>query len=96
MRQFAPLREIGRTVRAVRTQRGLSQQQVAETAGVQRYQVANLELAKGNPSFTTLVSILGALDLEFSVGAVTQELQSRTHGAVQHIDLEEVLRRSRG
>ncbi|MEY2626681.1 MAG: helix-turn-helix protein [Actinomycetota bacterium] len=96
MRQFAPLREIGRTVRAVRTQRGLSQQQVAETAGVQRYQVANLELAKGNPSFTTLVSILGALDLEFSVGAVTQELQSRTHRAVQHIDLEEVLRRSRG
>ena len=96
MRQFAPLREIGRTVRAVRTQRGLSQQQVAETAGVQRYQVANLELAKGNPSFTTLVSILGALDLEFSVGEVTQELQSRTHRAVQHIDLEEVLRRSRG
>ena len=96
MRQFAPLREIGRTVRAVRTQRGLSQQQVAETAGVQRYQVANLELAKGNPSFTTLVSILGALDLEFSVGAVTQELQSRTHRAVQHIDLEEILRRSRG
>ena len=96
MQQFATLRQIGRAARVVRTRRGLSQQQVAAMAGVQRYQVANLELGKGNPSFSTLVAILGALELELSITSDTHSPTVRTHGAMQVIDLDEVLRRSRG
>lgn len=95
MNQGVVLQRIGRMVRDTRLRRNLSQLQVAEQAGVQRYQVANLELGKGNPSLKTLAAIAGALDFDLTLaarGTTTPRPPSRLKPP---IDLEDVLRRCR-
>lgn len=95
MNQGVVLQRIGRMVRDTRLRLNLSQLQVAERAGIQRYQVANLELGKGNPSLKTLAAVLGALDLNLSV-APTDNARTMTNSRLRPpVDLNEVLKRSR-
>ncbi len=62
MSDRALLREMGRRVRRARLERNLSQERVAELAGLSRMTVVKLE--KGTPSgLRTLIQILRALDL---------------------------------
>lgn len=95
MNQGVVLKRIGRMVRDTRLRRNLSQLQVAERAGVQRYQVANLELGKGNPSLKTLAAIAGALDLNLSVAPNDKARAMTTSRLRPPVDLNEVLKRSR-
>jgi transcriptional regulator with XRE-family HTH domain len=88
------LRSLGIEIRGARLHRNLSQQEVATLAGVQRYQVANLELGKGNPSFGTLVAVLTALDLELSLTPVRNTRAVPTSQLRKPIDLDEILARS--
>ena len=61
------IKELGVALRDARARQRLSQQEVAERAGVQRYQVANIELGKGNPSLKTLLAVLSAVGQELEV-----------------------------
>ncbi len=45
----------------MRSERGLSQEQLALEAGITQFQVSEIEAAKRNPSVTTLWAIAGAL-----------------------------------
>lgn len=46
---------------------GMSQQEVAEMAGMRQQQYQRIESGGGNPNLTTLISICDALGLELSV-----------------------------
>jgi len=62
------LSKVGADIREARGQRGFTQQQLAEAAGVSRYTVIKLE--KGSASdiqYKTLAAILAVLGLELSV-----------------------------
>jgi len=57
------LKELGARVRAARLSRNLTQQQLAEDAGVGRVTVQRLEEGKVNATLAVLVRLLRALDL---------------------------------
>ena len=60
------LKEFGNNLRAERNRRNLSQDNLAEKAGLSYGQViGTIERAEVNPSLTTIVAILNALDIEF-------------------------------
>lgn len=54
---------LGKAVRELRLQRGLSQHALAEAAGLDRNYVSPFELGKGNPKFSTVVALAGALEV---------------------------------
>lgn len=56
------LKQIGTRIKAVRKERGLSQQAVAEAAGINRLYLSRLERGTENVSILTLVRIADALD----------------------------------
>lgn len=58
--------EFGRRVRALREQMvpHVSQEKLAEIAGVHRTYVGHLERGKGSPTLDTLVRIAGALQVD--------------------------------
>ncbi|HET7121120.1 MAG TPA: helix-turn-helix transcriptional regulator [Solirubrobacterales bacterium] len=57
---------LGEAVRRLRTEAGLSQEQLAERAATDLTQVGGVERGVRNPSYTTLVRLAAAL--EVSVG----------------------------
>ena len=61
--------------RALRTARGLSQEEVAELTGVSQLYVSGLERGRRNPTVLTLQELCSPL------GAEPQELLRRSHGA---------------
>ena len=88
--------ELGVALRDARASQRLSQQEVAKHAGVQRYQVANLELGKGNPSLKTLLAILSAVGLELHVDAEARDNLTETRrNLAKPVDLNDVLTRAR-
>lgn len=61
------LKEFGRNLRAERNRAGLSQEQLAEIAGLSYGQVIGaIEQGEINTSLTVIVSLLNALNIEFS------------------------------
>ena len=57
------LKALGREIRRHRKQRKLSQEQLAERAGLHRNYVGYLERGERNPAATTLFQIARALDI---------------------------------
>ncbi|MEK7410424.1 MAG: helix-turn-helix transcriptional regulator [Actinomycetota bacterium] len=83
-------------LRDARARQRLSQQEVAERAGIQRYQVANLELGKGNPSLKTLLAVLSAVGLELHVNADGLiNPAGPTRNLAKSVSLNDVLSRAR-
>lgn len=88
--------ELGVALRDARARQHLSQQEIAERSGVQRYQVANLELGKGNPSLKTLLAVLSAVGLELQVDAEWRDnLTEPRRNLAKPVSLNDVLSRVR-
>jgi transcriptional regulator with XRE-family HTH domain len=60
---------LGEAVRRMRLEAGMSQEQLAESAGTDLTQVGGVERGVRNPSYTTLLRLAAALGT--SVGALT-------------------------
>ena len=61
-----PLAQFGAHLRTLRQQRGLSQERLAELAGLHRTYMGGIERGERNVSLINLVAIAGALDLSLS------------------------------
>jgi transcriptional regulator with XRE-family HTH domain len=62
----SPDPRLGPTLRAFREQRGQSQEDLAHHAGITTPALSRIESSKSNPSWTTVLRILGALDLSLA------------------------------
>jgi len=66
MRKNDILKEFGRNLRAERSRLGLSQDMLAEKIGIcAGKHIGTIERGETNPSLTTIIAILKALDLNF-------------------------------
>jgi transcriptional regulator with XRE-family HTH domain len=59
---------LGAAIRARRTDLDLTQQQLADRAGIAVHSVHTIERGNGNPTFRALLSCLAALGLELDLG----------------------------
>ena len=57
---------LGQQVRALRRQRRLTQEQLAELAGVSLQRIGEIERGQGNPTLNSLVKLSDALDISLS------------------------------
>jgi transcriptional regulator with XRE-family HTH domain len=57
---------LGRTIRELRRDRGLSQERLAELAGMHRTYVGGIERGERNVSFANLRRLAGAMDVHAS------------------------------
>ena len=57
---------LGQQVRALRRQRRLTQEQLAELAGVSLQHIGEIERGLGNPTLNSLVKLSDALDISLS------------------------------
>ena len=57
---------LGQQVRALRRQRRLTQEQLAELAGVSLQHIGEIERGQGNPTLNSLVKVADALDISLS------------------------------
>ncbi len=62
------MEQIGLTIKDRRKELGVTQQEVAELAGVGINSLVAIERGKGNPSLKTLLRILEVLGLEIKLG----------------------------
>jgi len=60
------LRALGRHIRAIRIERGLSQEELAHEAGLHRAVVGFIERAEREPGITRLWALADALDVSLS------------------------------
>ena len=58
---------LGTRLAAARAQRALSQQMLAERSGVQQAEISRIERGLGNPTTTTLMRLLAALEYELTL-----------------------------
>ncbi len=58
-----PIDHLADNIKAIRTARGLSQQQIAKVAGIPRATWTNLESGAANPTLTVLVKVASALEI---------------------------------
>jgi transcriptional regulator with XRE-family HTH domain len=77
------LRRIGRRLRAVRQDRGLSLAQVADAAGLSRGFLSQVELGDASASVSSLVRLAAALGIE-----VTSLFEKAASPLVRHSELE--------
>src|ERR1700760_1656536 len=77
-------------IRAIRETRGLSQQQIAKSAGVPRATWTHLESGAGNPTLGVLVKIANALQVRLD------ELLAAPSPPARHIRASELPVRQRG
>jgi transcriptional regulator with XRE-family HTH domain len=63
----------GLAVRGVRSERGLSQERLAQLADLDRTYVSGVERGERNPSLTTLLRLASALDVQVSELATRAE-----------------------
>ncbi|MBB5441043.1 transcriptional regulator with XRE-family HTH domain [Pedobacter sp. AK017] len=57
---------IGKRIRTIRLQKGLTMEQVSANAGIEYRQVSDVELGKTNPTISTLYAIASALEVKLS------------------------------
>lgn len=55
---------LGNRIRSLREVRGFSQETLGFKAGLHRNFISKLELAQKNPTFTTLIKLASALDVD--------------------------------
>lgn len=81
------LARVGARIRAVRTERSLTVQQLADHAGISRRLLTQIELGQANPSLVTVTRIARQLDTEFTSLLQTTVTESpiTTHGAGSHL-----------
>lgn len=75
-------RTLGERVRHHRTELGLSQEDMADLAGMHWTNWGKIERGQANPSLTTIVRMAGVLDLdpaELVTGLGLAQLPERTH-----------------
>lgn len=59
------LRKLGNNIRAERNRLHLSQEELATKANLQTHHISNIENGKNDIKFTTLLSIMNALNVPF-------------------------------
>lgn len=64
---------LGRAVRQIRSERGLSQENLALDAGLDRTYVSGVERGRRNPSYGSLLKLALALGVKVSVIVLTAE-----------------------
>jgi transcriptional regulator with XRE-family HTH domain len=69
---------LGRAIRQLREQRGLTQEELATHAGMTFGTVSRLESAKSAPAWATVRALIETLDVSFSDLASAIETQERT------------------
>ena len=76
-----PGEAFGKVLRALRVERGLSQEALALEAGVQRNYVSLIERGVNQPTITIIFKLATALEMNPSqvVGLVEKECQKSTH-----------------
>ena len=81
------LAQVGARIRAVRTERSLTVQQLADRAGISRRLLTQIELGQANPSLVTVTRIARQLDTEFTslLQTTTTESPITTHDAGSHL-----------
>lgn len=72
-------RQIGNIIQRARRQHGWTQSALAERAGIRQGTISIVETGSETVKLNTLLSILAALDLEFSIG-------ERTKGSADDIE----------
>ncbi len=72
-----PLDALGAAIKAKRLDRGLSQKELAARSCKHPTYLSGVEGGKRNPSWTTLVSIAGALDVP--VSQLVAEAEAQAH-----------------
>lgn len=63
---MAPRERVAAKVKALRERRGLTQEQLAEKAGISRTYLARLETARQDPTLSTLEKLAKALRVKVS------------------------------
>jgi transcriptional regulator with XRE-family HTH domain len=89
-------REVGGHLRDARRRAGLSQREVALAAGVQRPWLVQLEAGRGNPTLSSLFSVLKVLGLTLDL---TEDQPTATPPPDEirpPVDLDQLLARFRG
>jgi len=71
--------ELGRNVRAARARGRLTQEALADAAGLERSQVSLIEREAGNPTLSTLCQLAGALGVTVAQ-LLTEERVARSGG----------------
>jgi len=61
---MAPIEKLAARLKALRERRGLSQEQLAEKAGLSRPHLARLETAKQDPTLSTIEKLAKALKVK--------------------------------
>ena len=61
-------RQLGNVIRRTRTQRGLTQTQLADLAGMRQEKVSVIESGQEGAKLSTIFALLAALNLEITVG----------------------------
>ncbi|ETD86373.1 helix-turn-helix domain-containing protein [Rhodobacter capsulatus] len=62
-------KQIGAVIQRTRKGHGWSQSELAERAGLRQATISDIERGESPAKIDTLLSVLGALDLEFRIGA---------------------------
>jgi transcriptional regulator with XRE-family HTH domain len=71
---------LGRAVRAIRAEKGLSQVQLSDNTGLQRAWLSNLEHGRRNPNFVNVVRLATGLGIRPS------ELVARAEALARHAE----------
>lgn len=66
-------RALGRAVRELRARRGISQEELGDRSSLHRNYVGAIERAEINPTFATLLRLVGGLEVPLSVLIVLYE-----------------------
>lgn len=61
------LKKLGEKIRKLRKQKGISQEALADEAGIERSYMGAIERGERNPSYDKLISIAKALNISLSV-----------------------------
>ena len=77
---------VAKAISAIRGQHGLTQQQLADMAGVPRATLANMESDGGNPTITTVIKIANALGV--TVGDLVEKTQLTVATLVERKDMQ--------
>lgn len=70
---FTKLNALGSRIRAARTHRGISQDRLADLAGIDRSFVSRLERGKANPTFLTLLKLSNALETDIAAIVASED-----------------------
>lgn len=92
--QLNTLQDLANAVRALRREKGLTQQELARRAGLSRQWLAGLENGTANPSWDVVLRLAAALDADvtFHSRAATPDHSERRPG----VDLDQLLAAHRG